>query len=197
MTHPPIDVDVLVDLQDFLADFDEEQRRALNLSPIFAGKVDQIVTAFLTKRFDTEGAHLGTKWQKLSKRTLQARKGNGRGRGGILWDQGIMRGSLVKSGGPGSIREISDTMYRRGTTDPKAAIHQRGGTIRRTAKVKADMLQRRRAGGRRGMGAGLKRYSITIPARPIIPEPVPQALLDEITKAITDWLAKGQTGRAA
>jgi hypothetical protein len=156
--RPALDAEVLLDLQQFLATMDATKSAALDLSGAFRGPVDALVTEFFRRRFDSEGAYLGTAWAKHARATLRARKQPGRGRGGILRDLNDLWASLTKSGGPGSIRDVGAMLYRRGTTDPKAALHQRG--------------------------------TKHMPARPLIPEPVPQALVDEITDAVRDWLAK-------
>lgn len=187
-----LDREVRVELAGFLAELSEVELRALRLTPVFRGAVDRLVTEFLERRFASEGAYLGTRWQPLAERTKRQRARPGRGRGGILWDLGDLRASLVKSGGPNSIRQITDSLYRRGTTDPKAQIHQYGATITRRRRVKdAGIITRQRA--RRGrLGAALgARYTVTIPARPIFPEPLPPALVDAIAAAIRAYLAKG------
>jgi hypothetical protein len=79
------------------------------------------------RRFETAGAHLGTKWKPLAPATVRSRlRKRGGNKGGVdrpLWDTGRLKQSLQRVG-PESISVVSDTELVRGTAVPYASAHQ-------------------------------------------------------------------------
>lgn len=132
---------------------------ARDLSPVFHDVVDPSVTDFFEKRFATEGAHGGQRWQKLAPLTVKLRRRAGHGRGGILRDTGALWSSFIKGSGPLAVRRVTATEYERGSRVAYAAAHQVGWTSK-------TVFGRARRGGAR-----------KIPARPIVPARLPVPLV--------------------
>ena len=112
-----------------------------DLSPVFRGPIDALTTAAFFAQFETRGTRLnGAPWQPLSPTTIAlrtrvvrrgavARTTNrvGMARAGFsapLRNTNRLWASLVKSGGPESLRVISPSTYQRGTRVSYAALHQ-------------------------------------------------------------------------
>lgn len=147
------------------------RERAADWTPVLEGTVDALVTFFLSTQFDTEGAAGGQPWLPLAPRTLAGRKRSGHGRGGILHDTGALRASLTKRTGPHVVRRIDGQSYVRGTTLAAGTSAYNLGGLHQTGT---------RRNGRPFM-----------PARPIIPNPVPAAWRNAIGGAIANWIARG------
>lgn len=154
-----------------LSGLDALQRRTDDLRPLFAGSIDRSVTKLFERQFASEGAWGGVKWaqHRALTRTLRARPGHGRG--GILRDTNRLWASFVKSGGPESVRRITASEYVRGSSVPYARAHQRG--------FPAVVFGRRT--GRR------------VPARPIVPNPVPREVVATWERLVRDYVLTGKT----
>lgn len=145
--------------------------RAEDLTPVLAGPVNESVNRYFVQQFDSEGGHGGLRWAKLSPVTLKLRQRRGRGRGGILRDTNRLWASLTKLGlGPDAIRIITPRSLERGTSVPYARSHQTGW---------------------RGQIFG--RGSVTVPARVIIPDPMPRRISQEWVDLIGAYVGRGKT----
>lgn len=145
--------------------------RAQDLSPAMAGPVDQAVTAWTARQFDTEGAHGGSRWAPLAPTTLEARKRPGHGKGGIGRDTNRMWASLAKSPSTEGVVEATAATYRRWTTvtekgTPYPIIFEKG-------------------------------ISGKQPARPIYPTPLPPALVQQVQDILTTYIAYGKLNMGA
>lgn len=98
--------------------------RTTDLSPVFMGPVDRLATSIFERQFASEGAFGGQRWPALKRRTLRTKAKLHRQGMGILRRFNRLWGSLVKSGGPDSIRVIRPRFYQRGTAVPYAGAHQ-------------------------------------------------------------------------
>ena len=145
------------------------RRRAADLSRFFRGPLDKEVTDFLRRQFDTEGAHGGRRWAPLSSTTLALRRRAGHGRGGVGRDTNTMWASLVKSGGPQSIRRITPREYERGSRVPWSGLFQQGWTQRTI------------------FGRPLRR-TIRVPGREVFPDPLPSQLQGRIRRRFVRYL---------
>lgn len=116
-------IKMYMDLREFQQRVDDLGRRARDLTTAYQGPVDTFITQMISDRFDQEGAAWGgDKWAALTLRTLNSRRRPGHGRGGILYDTGRLRASLVTGAGEG-FKIFSPTQYVRGTTVPYAQYH--------------------------------------------------------------------------
>lgn len=158
--------------------------KARDLRPVWLDAVQPLVTAYLTQRFASEGAHLGTKWAPHAPVTTVLRQRPGHGRGGIGRDTGVLWASLVKSAGataaPGGFLVIDPLRYERGTTVRYARFFAGGftsTTVPRFDKATRTWRFVRRAAPK------------AVPARPIWTDPLPPALLGAIKEAVVSYLA--------
>lgn len=155
-------------------------KKAEDISPVLAGPINASIDDLFREQFDSEGALGGQKWAALSPATLFFRSQRGRGRGGILRDSNRLWASLTKFGtGPDAIKVITAKSISRGTRVPYARFHQTG-FVSRTFVV-ADKV---------GQPVPLFRKTPkTIPARPIVPDPIPATFVHKWEKLITEFLS--------
>lgn len=157
--------------------------KATDLRPVWLDDVQPLVTDYLTKRFASEGAHLGTKWAPHAPVTTLLRQRPGHGRGGIGRDVGTLWASFVKSAGatpaPGGFLVVEPLRYERGST-VKHALFFAGGfqsthMPRYNAATKSWTFVRRKA-------------KKAVPARPIWTDPLPPAIVGPIEAAVARHL---------
>jgi hypothetical protein len=134
--------------------------RARDFTPVLRGRFRATVSDFFLRQFATEGGAGGARWASLSPVTLQRRQRAGHNLGGVLWDTGRLRASLVKAPAPEGIEDITPFSYRRGTTVRYGVFLQTG--------------------------------SNRMPARPIIPEPLPATEQATWEQVLADWLTDGK-----
>jgi hypothetical protein len=161
-----------IDLRQALTLLDAERLKAADLSPVFQGPIDSLITRFFERQFDTRGSAGGTPWQNIAPLTQKLRRRPGHGHEGptaVLRDTNVLWSSYVKSGGPDSIRVIEPQFYARGSAVPYAAAHQEQRTLR--------ML----------FGRPLREPK-TVPARPVVPSELPQDVITGIETAVTQHL---------
>ena len=150
----------------------EAGKRSRNLSPVFRGPVDKLVTKLFTDQFATEGKSGPLPWAPLSAATLADKARIRRGRMGVLRRFNTLWASLVKSGGPQGIRDIGPDRYERGTAVPYAAAHQLGARIRRWGNVTFRTPKR-------------------LPVRQVVPDPAPPRFVDAVARHVADFVAEG------
>jgi hypothetical protein len=165
----------------------EAYERAEDLRPVWLGVVQPLVTAFLTAQFATEGAAGGKKWAALAPVTHELRKRPGHGRGGIGRDTNRMWGSFVKSAGasaaPGGILVIDPLTYERGSAVPYARYFSRG-----FLSTRVPVFDPRHQAWRFIPRATPKR----VPGRPVIPDPLPAELVEQVRAACARYIATGE-----
>lgn len=144
--------------------------RMKDLSPVFAGPVDERVTQFLVEQFESEGSAGGTPWAPLTSLTLLLRSRYGAGGSRILYEFGRL---FAAATGPESLRRITATEYSRGVDSPIAGIQQTGWISR-------------------SIFGHPRRNPVTVPARPIIPNILPQGFVDDVSGIVTRYVAEGQ-----
>lgn len=163
--------------------------RADDLRPVWLHTVQPILTEFLLKRFETEGAYLGTRWAPLAPATVELRKRPGHGRGGIGRDIGRLWASFVKSAGstaaPNGILKITETSIERGSSLRYAQWFARG------YNSKTKPVQYTDKSGNRKWTFVRRAVPKAIPARPIIPDPMPAELVSQVEAALTAYVAGG------
>lgn len=150
-----------VEMDSALAMLSEVERRTADLRLVFMGPIDASVTTFFEEQFATQGARGGTPWAPVSELTskLRGRPGHGHeGPNAILRDANVLWGSYVKSGGPDSVRVIEPQEYVRGSAAPYAPAHQKAREITKL------------------FGRPLANPK-TAPARPVVPEAMPDDLI--------------------
>ena len=136
-----------------------------------SGRLADAARAEVTKSFDQERDPYGQKWTPLKPATIKARKGGGAG-AKILQDTRRLRKSVT-----------SDRAYTHdaggftvGTNVEYAAIHNFGGTIPPSTRIKFSTSQLRGANGRfgrhitRASSRGSWNNGIQIPRRQFLPE---------------------------
>lgn len=156
--------------------------RADDLRPVWLRDIQPLVTDFLSQRFDSEGAFEGAKWADLAPVTIELRKRPGHGRGGIGRDTGRMWASWVKSAGsapaPGGVLVIEKNRYERGSTLPQSLWFTQGidSTHVPLQTKKGWVFVRRKVTKR-------------TPARPILPDPLPLSLLEQVNLSIEAYVS--------
>lgn len=158
----PINVGVVMEMTHVTRLLSQTEHAAKDLTPVFQGPIDASVTEFYKRQFETEGAHGGQKWENLSPLTVTLKGRNGRGRAGpetIGRDTNRLWASLTKSGGPMSLRHFGPKEYVRGTRVRHAQWFHEGYDS-------TSIFGRTRKGGTR-----------KVPARPIVPETMPQPII--------------------
>ena len=182
MTAP---IQITVDVEAALAKLRAMAAATEDLTPVFAGPINQSIDEVFKKQFDTEGAAYGTKWRSLAPVTVALRKRRGHGRGGILRDTNRLWASFTKLGlGPDAYKDIGRHHIERGTTLPYGKYHQTGYTAKTFVVVGGK--------GRNIHPVALRRKTPKkVPARPIIPAPMPKQVTDGWAKMIADFITKG------
>ena len=162
----------------------QQVRHALDdLSLVFAGPINKSVDTVFKRQFDSQGAFGGTPWRPLHPVTVQLRKRAGHGRGGILRDTNRMWASLTKFGlGPDAIKVITPMSLERGTTVPYAGWIHTGFMSKYFVVV-----------DKHGLPVPIKRARAKkIPARPLVPDPMPAEVVGTWEKVIVNFLIGGQ-----
>ena len=147
---------------------DDVESKARDLRPWFHNHLDPDVTEFLRKQFETKGRWGGIPWAPLSQLTQQLRSRSGHGFGGPLRDTDGMYRRFTHSGGLG-LRVIKQNEYRRGVVDDVAWRHQEGWTSRTIFGVP-------------------RATPVQVPARPVIPDPMPDHVVGMWEKSYADWV---------
>ena len=169
---------------------------ATDLRPVWLRDMQPYVTDFLHRRFNSEGAYMGSKWAPHAPATVELRKQPGRGRGGIGRDVNRMWASLVKSAGsspaPGGVLVIEPQRYERGTTVKHAQWF--AGGYRSTHKP----LRITDPNGKPVWIFVRRVVPKRVPARPIFPNPLPRDVEKFAADAIRRHVvADAQGGGAA
>lgn len=182
MTGPA--VGAVVDLSEVTKVLREVEGRAQNLMPVFRGRIGPDVSAHMREQYESQGAHLGTRWPNLSPTTIKLRtrtvggknsrrstSRRGRAKGGfarVMWDTGRSRASLVNLADPEGIREYGPTQMVWGSTLAYLAPHHAEGGF-----------------NTRLFGKGpLKR----VPPRPVVPREWPAAIAATWGGWVSDYL---------
>jgi len=152
-------------------------KRAEDLRPVFRGKIDRAVSSFFTRQFQPAGLFGNSVgWAPLAKATRRARLKTGGNKGGLerpLWDSGGLRASFVNPNAPLAIRQIKALSYERGSADFKAGLHQEGFKVKR-------------------WGRNVVSPPKNVPAREIVPDPMPSFALRSYNRMIGDYLVTGK-----
>lgn len=175
---------VTVDVAGAMARLRETIAATRDMTPVFGGPINASVDTLFRRQFESEGSYAGARWAPLRPVTKQLRTRRGHGRGGILRDTNRLWASFTKLGlGPEAVKVVTSESLERGSTVPHARFHQTGFVSRTFVVIDADgnpiPLRRKRPQG--------------VPARPIVPDRVPPALV----KAWETFIARWIEGRAA
>ena len=177
-----MDATVKVDVAGAVARLSAVMKQTEDLSPVFAGPINQSLNEMFIKIFATEGAAYGGKrWAPHAPVTTLLRKRRGHGRGGVLRDTNRLWASLTKLGnGPDAVKFVGKQSLVRGTLVTYAEPHQRGFTSRTFVVV-----------GKDGNPVPLyRKIPKKIPARPFVPDPMPKQLIGAWEKMITDFVTR-------
>lgn len=150
----------------------EVEMAARDMRPWFTSYLDPEVTKFYQKQFETEGRFGGVPWAPLAKLTNELRQRRGHGFGGILRDTDDMYRKFTHSGGLG-LRVIKSNEYRRGVVDDKAWRHQEGWESRQIFGVP-------------------RKVPVQVPARPILPDEMPLAIIGKWEKSMALYIERGK-----
>lgn len=178
------DEKIVVDATGALAALGEVLDRATDLSPVLAGPINKSVDTLFTRQFDSEGQYGGTRWAPRAPVTQLLLRRPGHGRGGIGRDTNRMWASLTKGGsGPEAIRVVTPTSLERGTTVPYARWFAAGYVSKTFVAVGAD-----------GQPVPLyRRRPKRIPARPLVPNPIPDVIVRVWQRLIETFIAGGKS----
>jgi phage gpG-like protein len=136
-----------------------------NYAPVLNGSVLTTLRRMEEIHFDSEGGVFGGKWPPLAPGTLLAKERKGYGSNPILTRTGKLRNSLTKRGKKnGSIVKTTPFSILFGTSVPYAVYHQQPD----------------------GPAKGI------IPLRQLIPDPLPDAVLEELRENVRDYLVEGR-----
>ena len=148
-----------------------KEAKAANLRPAWE-EVDDVVTEFFEKQFQTRGQHGGTKWAPLTTTTVMFKQKFGPAKGGattILEDTQELMRSLTVRGASHSYRKAGADSYERGTTRKGAIMHQEG--------FKSTSI----------FGKPRTR-AVNVPARKLVPDQLPSPFLAEVEKILTKYI---------
>lgn len=175
-------VQIVVDVRGALTRLREVAAAAQDLSPVFGGPINQSLDEVFKAQFESEGAAYGTKWQSLASVTVALRKRRGHGRGGILRDTNRLWASLTKLGlGPDAFKDVGTHSLERGSTVPYGKWHQTGFESKTFVVTK-------------GKGSAItfvalhRKTPVKVPARPFIPDPFPDKIVDRWVDMITEFI---------
>lgn len=175
-------IEVQVDVSGALARLNAVATAASDLRPVFEGPINQSINEVFTKQFATEGSFGGKKWAPQAPVTKLLRQRRGHGRGGILRDENRLWASLTKLGlGPDAVKIVTKGSIIRGTSVPYGKYHQTGYVSKTFVVVNrlGDPVPLRR------------RFPKNIPARPIIPDPMPNNVVRGWEDTLTKFIVKG------
>lgn len=150
----------------FSGDLKEFRARASDLTPVFAAGVDPYLTEEIRQQFATEGAHFGDPWEPLAQSTLERRRRDGHGRGGILRDTDALYNAFVNPFDSGAVRVIAPQGYARGVSIPYYPYLHDG--TQTTASHRGGM-----------------------PARPVVPYSMPPEMRDDLFAILARFIVTG------
>lgn len=181
MTTP---VQVTLNLVGALETLGAVMHAAQDLTPVLEGPINKSVDTLFLRQFASEGSYGGTRWAPDAPVTVKLRGRRGHGRGGVLRDTNVLWASLTKLGlGPNAVRLVTPHSLTRGTSVKYARYHQTGYVAKTFVVI-----------DRHGNPVPLYRKTPKrIPARPILPDPIPNALVNTWAKTISDFIVSGGT----
>lgn len=140
------------------------ERRALDLSPVLAGDVNDLTQQFFKTVFESEGAVLGKKWASLTLDTRIRKAKRGYADTKILQMTGAGAASLVSETGD-SLVVVRKHAYERSTRIGYMHAHQTGYVVERWGHQVLDPPRE-------------------VPARPWMPKRLPDSLVKKYANAI-------------
>jgi len=173
-----MDIALGIELDEVLAFSEEAAERLDDLTPYWEAVADPLLRALYEEVWATEGAlAAGTPWAPLAPTTLALKARRGRANMGTLRDSDRLRDSLTKRGDPGQLRIVTSDAFFLGTAvtnegAPYPAFLQRGWTMH---SIFGHELAEPRP----------------VPARPFVPEVLPDAWAEAIARTIRAYLATG------
>lgn len=149
-----------------------------DFQPFWNDVLDPNVTEKFQQQFGTFGANGGTPWAPLRPATLEYKARYSRQDMGILRFFDVLFRAWTVPGGQGSIRVLTPASYTRGVSGgavPYAIFHQTGWLASRWGRVQF-------------------RTPHEVPARPVLPDPVPQAWIEEWAELFQAWIKQQVAG---
>ena len=167
-----------IDLDEVLAFTEGAEERLGDLTPYWEAAADPLIREFYEAVWASDGAIAnGEPWAPLSDTTLALKARRGRADMGLLRDSDRLYDSLTKRGDAGSLRLVSPDAFFLGTAvtnegAPYPSFLQRGWTMR-------SIFGRELAEPR------------NVPARPFVPESLPDTFADAIARTMRAYIATG------
>ncbi len=149
-------------------------RKTGDAREFFYNTVDPSITRFFERQFETSGAEGGETWAPIASLTQKLRSRRGHGHAGgtkPLWDTGQLRRDYVHATGAG-FRKVDRREYQRGVVSLVAALQQTGWTSR-------------------SVFGQARKTPKKVPARKVVPSPMPRKLVDEWTAGLVRRLESG------
>jgi phage gpG-like protein len=168
MPNPLADLAFALDASEMEVQFALLAGRFEDYSPVLKSSVVATLREMKTLHFETKGALFDKQWAALAPETIRDRARQGYPGDPIMVREGRLRQSLARAmKTPDSIVEVSRFGLVFGTSVPYADFHQQT----------------------KGPGKGI------IPERQVIPDPIPEAVVEEIRENIRDYLIEGRIRR--
>lgn len=170
-----LQIGATIDLREAFTLLDAEQVLATDLTRVFQGPIDARTTRFFERQFATRGSAGGTPWPAISPLTQKLRSRSGHGHEGPtvpMRDTNVLWSSYTKAGGPDGIRVIDPQHYARGSAVPYASSHQEPRLV---TSLFGRPLRNPKA----------------VPARPVVPEILPDDYLLGVEQDVATHLETG------
>lgn len=149
-----------------LIKFERLAGRFTNFEPVMGGRVDVLARQLIRRMFETEGRASGRgQWQALSPNYLKRR---------VLPSKPLLR----QSDG------LYEALTQRGNANQELTLSR--NTYSLTVAESSD-IRARFIGHQRGVP------SSNLPARPMIPDPLPQTFIQSVRKAVKSYIVRGET----
>lgn len=162
-----IDLSTELEITPALIRFERIAGRFSNFIPVMGGRVDVLARGLIRRMFDTQGRASGRgQWQALTERYKKARP---------LPDRPLLRQS----------DELYDALTRKGDVNQELILERNRYSL--SVSSAAGRVRARFVGHQLGVPEK------NLPARQIIPDPLPQTFIRQVRQAVKAYIVRGET----
>jgi len=147
--------------------FERIAGRFSNFIPVMGGRVDVLARGLIRRMFDTEGRASGQgRWARLTDRYLRRRQ---------FPDRPLLR----------QTDELYNALTRKGDINQELELSRNRYSL--SVSTAAGRVLARFIGHQLGLPAK------NLPARPMIPDPLPQTFIQQVRRAVKAYIVRGTT----
>lgn len=161
-----IEIDATLEITTALIKFERLAGRFTNFAPVMGGRVDVLARRLIRRMFETEGRASGRgQWQALTENYIKRRVFPGKP---LLRQSDGLYEALTERGNQNQELTLTPTTYRLGISE--------------SSDVRA-----------RFIGHQLGVPSSNLPARQMIPDPLPETFIRQVRAAVKAYIVRGET----